>query len=120
MRRRTHLLFQKAFGNNVAVGVIAVPNPDYDARRWWRYSDGVRDLIGESIAYIYAKSILLFRRNQQTEKETRNMFRHPLLFNNENRNRWSWLRGLASLAPIRELVRECDGDRRRSREGQTA
>jgi uncharacterized SAM-binding protein YcdF (DUF218 family) len=53
--RRTRLLFKKALGKNVAVGIIAVPNPDYDARHWWRYSDGVRELIGESIAYIYAR-----------------------------------------------------------------
>jgi hypothetical protein len=53
--RRTQLLFQKVFGRNVAVGVIAVANPDYNPRYWWRYSDGVREVIGESIAYIYAK-----------------------------------------------------------------
>jgi uncharacterized SAM-binding protein YcdF (DUF218 family) len=53
--RRTRLLFQKALGDKVAVGVIAIPSPDYDARRWWRYSDGVREVIGESIAYIYAR-----------------------------------------------------------------
>ena len=53
--RRTRLLYQKAFGKNVAVGVIAVSNPDYNPKDWWRYSDGVREVIGESIAYIYAK-----------------------------------------------------------------
>lgn len=53
--RRTRLLFQEALGKNTKVGIIAVPNPDYDARRWWRYSDGVREVIGESIAYIYAR-----------------------------------------------------------------
>ncbi len=53
--RRTRLLYQKAFGKNVAVGVIAVSNPDYDPTQWWRYSDGVREMIGESIAYIYAR-----------------------------------------------------------------
>jgi hypothetical protein len=53
--RRTRLLYQKAFGKNVAVGVIAVSNPDYDPTQWWRYSDGVREVIGESIAYIYAR-----------------------------------------------------------------
>jgi L,D-peptidoglycan transpeptidase YkuD (ErfK/YbiS/YcfS/YnhG family) len=30
-------------------------NPDYNPKQWWRYSDGVREVIGESIAYIYAK-----------------------------------------------------------------
>jgi hypothetical protein len=53
--RRTRLLYEKAFGKNVAVGVIAVSNPNYDAARWWRYSEGVREVIGESIAYIYAR-----------------------------------------------------------------
>lgn len=53
--RRTWLLFQKAFGSNVQVGIISIPNPDYDANHWWRYSDGVRDVINEVIAYIYAK-----------------------------------------------------------------
>ena len=53
--RRTRLLYQKAFDQNVTVGIIAVSNPDYNPKQWWRYSDGVREVIGESIAYIYAK-----------------------------------------------------------------
>jgi uncharacterized SAM-binding protein YcdF (DUF218 family) len=53
--RRTRLLFQEAFGKNVPVGIIAVPNPDYDSKHWWRYSEGVRDVFSEGIAYIYAK-----------------------------------------------------------------
>lgn len=56
--RRTRLLFQEAFGNRVQVGIIAVPNPDYASGRWWLYSEGVRDVIGEGIAYVYAR--LLF------------------------------------------------------------
>jgi hypothetical protein len=27
--RRTRLLFQKALGNDVTVGIISIPNPDY-------------------------------------------------------------------------------------------
>jgi uncharacterized SAM-binding protein YcdF (DUF218 family) len=53
--RRTQLLFQKAFGRSVTVGIISVPDPDYDARHWWRYSEGVREVLGESIAYLYAR-----------------------------------------------------------------
>ena len=53
--RRTRLLFAEAFGPKVAVGVIAAFNPDYNPKRWWRYSEGVREVIGEAIAYIYAK-----------------------------------------------------------------
>src|SRR5437868_14466756 len=53
--RRTRLLYQKAVGRNVTVAIIAVSNADYNPKQWWRYSDGVREVIGESIAYIYAK-----------------------------------------------------------------
>ena len=53
--RRTRLLFQKAFGKNVQVGIIAVPNPDYPVNRWWRYSEGVKEVISESAAYAYAR-----------------------------------------------------------------
>ncbi len=53
--RRTRLLFQEALGPGVEVGVISAATPDYDARRWWRSSAGVREVVGESIAYVYAK-----------------------------------------------------------------
>ena len=46
---------QKAFGPSVKIGVISVPDPDYDPKHWWRYSEGVREVLGESIAYIYAR-----------------------------------------------------------------
>jgi hypothetical protein len=52
--RRTRLLFQEAFGREAAVGIIAVPDPDYDPHHWWRYSEGVREILGESIAWFYA------------------------------------------------------------------
>lgn len=55
--RRTQLLFQKAFGADVTVGIISIPNPDYDAKHWWCYSEGVRDVLGESIAYLYARIV---------------------------------------------------------------
>jgi uncharacterized SAM-binding protein YcdF (DUF218 family) len=53
--RRTRLLFEKAFGRDVQIGIISVPNPDYDPRRWWRYSEGVREVLGETVAYLYAR-----------------------------------------------------------------
>jgi len=53
--RRSRLLFQKAFGDQVEVGIISAPNPDYDGRHWWRYSEGVREVLGEAIAYLYAR-----------------------------------------------------------------
>lgn len=56
--RRTHLLFERAFGGKVAVGVIVVTDREYDPSRWWQYSEGVREMISEGVAYLYAR--LLF------------------------------------------------------------
>ena len=53
--RRTRLLFEEVFGGKVRVGVISIPNPDYDQRHWWRYSQGVKGVLSEGVAYIYAK-----------------------------------------------------------------
>ena|SRR5437763_4657948 len=54
--RRTRLLFKKALGSNVSVGVISVPSPDFDVKRWWLYSEGVEDVVDEGIGYLYAIS----------------------------------------------------------------
>jgi hypothetical protein len=53
--RRSRLLFEKALGAKVAVGVIALPSRAYDPKHWWRSSQGVRTEIGESFAYVYAR-----------------------------------------------------------------
>ena len=53
--RRTWLLFQEAFEDKAKVGIIAVPNPDYDAKHWWRSSEGFREITSETLAYLYAR-----------------------------------------------------------------
>ena len=55
--RRTRLLFELGLGTAFRVGIISAPNPDYDSRYWWRYSEGVREVLGESIAYVYARCL---------------------------------------------------------------
>jgi len=57
--RRTRLLYQKAFGKGFTIGIIAVPSPDYDSTHWWRYSEGVEEVITEGVAYLYAKFFFL-------------------------------------------------------------
>ena len=52
--RRSRLMYHRALGKEVQVGVIAIAGRDYDARHWWRYSAGVRGVISEAIAYVYA------------------------------------------------------------------
>ena len=56
--RRSRLMFEKALGKGVTVGVMAIPVNDLDVRSWWHSSQGVRTVIGEALAYAYAR--LLF------------------------------------------------------------
>jgi hypothetical protein len=53
--RRSRLLYQSALGHNVRVGVIALEDQRFDQSHWWRSSVGVRTVLGEMIAYLYAK-----------------------------------------------------------------
>lgn len=53
--RRSWLLFQRALGEEVKVGIISVPDRLYRGDRWWQTSEGVREVIGETIAYLYAR-----------------------------------------------------------------
>jgi len=54
--RRSWFLFEKIF-SSVNVGVIAISPNEYDVSRWWLSSRGVRNVISESIAYLYARFI---------------------------------------------------------------
>jgi len=53
--RRSRLLFMSVFAPDVEVGVVAVNSRDYEPNRWWAYSSGVRQVLDEAIAYVYAK-----------------------------------------------------------------
>lgn len=53
--RRTRLLYQEAFGDELKIGVIAIPNHRYVAKCWWKYSEGVKEVVSESAAYFYAR-----------------------------------------------------------------
>ena len=53
--RRSRLLFQKAFGPEVKIGVVAMNEREYDPVHWWHSSEGVREVLFEGIAYVYAK-----------------------------------------------------------------
>lgn len=57
--RRSRLLYVKVFGEGTRIGIVALQPRDYDARRWWRSSAGVRTVLSEVFAYVYVR--LLFR-----------------------------------------------------------
>ncbi len=51
--RRSWLLYQRASGPEFKVGIIADTDPAFDLRRWWKTSNGVRNVISELIGYVY-------------------------------------------------------------------
>ena len=55
--RRSRLLFEEAFGSETSVGIISVENREYDPKRWWKYSEGVKELLGEGVGYLYARFV---------------------------------------------------------------
>ncbi|MBD2205507.1 YdcF family protein [Calothrix sp. FACHB-1219] len=52
--RRSWLVFKKILSPQIQVGAIATKTQEYDPQQWWFYSQGVRSVIYETIAYIYA------------------------------------------------------------------
>ncbi len=66
--RRSWMLFSIALEGIADVGVIAVKPSGYDPSRWWTTSTGVRAMLGELIAYGYAK--FLFYPDLETDLET--------------------------------------------------
>jgi len=55
--RRSWMLFKEAIGEEIPVGIIACENREDDPKRWWKTSSGVRIVLNETIAYIYAKLV---------------------------------------------------------------
>ena len=53
--RRSRLLFQKALGKDYEIGITCLDDSGYNPDRWYAYSQGVRKVLGEWIAYTYAK-----------------------------------------------------------------
>jgi uncharacterized SAM-binding protein YcdF (DUF218 family) len=52
--RRSWLIFQQVLAPKIKVGIIAAKPVNYNPNKWWISSEGVRTVISEIIAYIYA------------------------------------------------------------------
>jgi hypothetical protein len=63
--RRSHLLYAHLLGKNYKLGIVACADRSYDNRKWWRYSNGVRSIADESLAYVYALMFSLFASDLQ-------------------------------------------------------
>jgi hypothetical protein len=53
--RRSRLLFQKALGDEVMVGIIPHPESEFDPKCWWASMNGFTEVMGEGLAYLYAR-----------------------------------------------------------------
>lgn len=53
--RRSRMLFKKALGKDYKIGITCLPESTYTPSKWFLCSEGVRSVVGEAIAYIYAK-----------------------------------------------------------------
>ena len=58
--RRSWLIYQRILSPQLSVGILSFPSPYYDPHRWWLYSEGVRSVVSEAIAYFYAVLIWPF------------------------------------------------------------
>jgi len=55
--RRSWIIFKAVLEPKIRVGVIAAEPQEYDPQQWWQSSEGVRTMIGEAIAYLYARFV---------------------------------------------------------------
>ena len=53
--RRTRLVYEKALGPGVRVGISNIAENGFDPKRWWKTSQGFRIVVDETIAYAYAR-----------------------------------------------------------------
>ncbi|NET82922.1 MAG: YdcF family protein [Moorea sp. SIO1F2] len=55
--RRSWLIFKQVLAPEFKVGAIAANSLDYEPKQWWVSSQGVRSIMSETIAYIYAQVV---------------------------------------------------------------
>lgn len=53
--RRTLLLYQHAFGAGYPLGIVSLDPEDFPPEKWCQYSEGVKQVLMEAIAWVYAK-----------------------------------------------------------------
>jgi hypothetical protein len=52
--RRSRMMYQKALGPAYRVGVYSFSDEDFDPHAWWRSSYGMRAVVYEGLAFLYA------------------------------------------------------------------
>jgi hypothetical protein len=54
--RRSRLLFARALGDSVHIGIMSCEDRRYDPEAWWTTSVGFREVTSELIAYLYVRA----------------------------------------------------------------
>lgn len=50
--RRSWLAYRRIFGSEVEIGIVAVPEREFDTARWWKSSAGRKAVLGETVALL--------------------------------------------------------------------
>ena len=50
--RRTQLIYEKVFGDEVEIGIVSVPSREYDPDRWWASSSGAKTVLTEGLGWL--------------------------------------------------------------------
>jgi hypothetical protein len=58
--RRSFILFNKVFGKTCKIGILSIPDQNYNQNKWFLSSAGFKIVTMEFVSYIYTKIILLF------------------------------------------------------------
>lgn len=53
--RKSLVLFQRAFGRSVPIGVISGTEDSYDPQRWWLSMKGIYTVLRKTLGYLYAE-----------------------------------------------------------------
>lgn len=51
--RRTQLLYRRAFGDTIRIGILAARPENYDPSAWWQSSIGTKTVVTEAIAWAW-------------------------------------------------------------------
>jgi uncharacterized SAM-binding protein YcdF (DUF218 family) len=65
--RRSALVFAKVLGSETSVGVIGWLPPDCKTEPWWRSSERSRELLDETVGYLYEVLLNSGRRSNAPE-----------------------------------------------------
>jgi len=91
--RRTHLMFERAFGSDYKIGIIADTDRSFDPRHWWHTSIGFRNVSNEFVAWLYVS--LFFHPNYNDFKKKLEMGYYADSIHKDQKQKGAFLSGSA-------------------------